>query len=62
MEERASRQFRVKVYCRSCGSFMMLTGPRSGEGLFERCDSCSDKGPHDSYNTGFSPMDRETLA
>lgn len=50
----------MKVYCRACGSFVMMKDPNTIEGLVEECVSCGDSGPHDFYKMGNSPMDRET--
>ena len=49
----------MKVYCRACGSFVMMKDPKTADGLTEQCVSCGDSGPHDIYNMGNSPMDRE---
>ena len=59
VEKMEKMRERLKVYCRACGSFVMLKTPNTIEGLIEKCESCGDSGPHDSYEMGISPMDRE---
>ena len=54
---------RLKVYCRMCGSFVTLKDPYTLRGINDhrRCVSCGDTGPHDCYEIGTSPLDKETM-
>ena len=61
IDERIRQRNRLKGYCRLGGSFIQMRDPCTHEGMGEKCESCGDSCPHNSWRVGSSPMDKESL-